>query len=324
MKIWYLWEGQLDGEVPGSYEMRRLLEVGQSLGHDVRVFDPRQVKILCGDSDHVNIFVDGLGREKPDVVMARMGSATTYLCHAVLRHLLRNGVVVINHSSAVENAADKLRCMQILADKNIPIPRTMFAKCPVDSELVTQKVGYPVIVKTLKGTQGGGVFLCETADKLRDLSEILVHQGIDDTPVLFQEFIAGSSGRDIRAFVVGNKVLAAMERKSTDGSFKSNITRGGVGTPVPVTPAIEKIAVETAQALGLEVAGIDLLYSDDNSFKICEANAAPDFRGLEKFCNVSVPEAVYEYISEKHRKHLRENAKKSGFLQRIMGMAKAA
>ncbi len=325
MKIWYLWEGQLDGEVPGSYEMRRLMEVGQKMGHEVRCFDPRQIKILCGDSgEHVNIFVDGLGREKPDVVMARMGSATTYLCHAVLRHMLRNGVTVVNHSQSVENAADKLRCMQILADKNVPIPRTMFARCPVDSELITQKIGYPVIVKTLKGTQGGGVFLAETADKLRDLSEILVHQGVDDAPVLFQEFIAGSSGRDIRAFVVGGKVLACMERKSTDGSFKSNITRGGVGTPVEVTPAIEKIAVSTAEALGLEVAGIDLLYSDDGSFKICEANSAPDFRGLEKFCNVSVPEAIYDYMAEKHRKHLRENAKKGSFLQRIMDMAKAA
>ncbi len=324
MKIWYLWEGQLDGEVPGSYEMRRLLEVGQARGHEVRVFDPLQVKLLCGENEnHVNVFVDGLGREKPDVVMARMGSATTYLCHAVLRHMLRNGVTVINHSSAVENAADKLRCMQILADKNVPIPRTMFARCPVDSEFITQKIGYPVIVKTLKGTQGGGVYLCETPDKLRDLSEILVHGGIDNTPVLFQEFVAGSSGRDVRAFVVGGKVLACMERKSTDGSFKSNITRGGVGQPVAITPAIEKIAIDTAEALDLEVAGIDLLYAD-NGFKICEANSAPDFRGLEKFCNVSVPEAIYDYMEAKHRKSLRDNAKKGGFLQRIMGMAKAA
>lgn len=324
MKIWFLWEGQLDGEVPGSYEMRRFLEVGQARGYDVRIFDPRQVKILCGDSnEHVNIFVDGLGREKPDVVMARMGSATTYLCHAVLRHLVRNGVCVVNPSTAVENAADKLRCMQILADQHVPIPRTMFARCPVDSELITQKIGYPVIVKTLKGTQGGGVFLAETADKLRDLSEILVHQGVDDSPVLFQEFIAGSSGRDIRAFVVGGKVLACMERKSTDGSFKSNITRGGVGEPVAVTPAIEKIALATAEALRLEVAGIDLLY-DKDGFKVCEANSAPDFRGLEKFCNVSVPEAVYDYMLDKHRRHLRENARKGSFLQRIIGMAKAA
>ncbi len=324
MKVWFLWEGQLDGEVPGSYEMRRLLEVGKERGYDVRCFDPKQIKILCGgDAESVNIFVDGLGREKPDVVMARMGSATTYLCHAVLRHMMRNGVAVVNSSTSVENAADKLRCMQILADKNVPIPRTMFARCPVDSEMITQKIGYPVIVKTLKGTQGGGVFLAETADKLRDLSEILVHQGVDDSPVLFQEFVASSSGRDIRAFVVGGKVLACMQRKATDGSFKSNITRGGVGEPVQITPEIEKIALDTAAALGLEVAGIDLLYAD-NGFRICEANSAPDFRGLEKFCNVSVPEAVYDYMLDKHRRHLRENAKKGSFLQRIMNLGKAA
>lgn len=323
MKIWFLWDGALDADTPGSYELRRFMEVGQSLGHEIKLYDPRQFKILCGDSSYVNIFIDGLGRERPDAVMGRMGSATTYLCHAILRHMQSQGIVVINESSAISASADKLQCMQILSQNNIPIPSTMFARCPVDSEVVTRQIGYPVIVKTLKGTQGGGVYLCETPDKLRDLSEILVHQGLDDSPVLFQQYIESSHGTDLRVFVVDGKVLACMKRAATDGSFKSNITRGGVGEPYPINEKIEKVAVATTKLLGLEIAGIDLLFSG-NEYVVCEANSAPDFKGLETYCHVSVPEAVFEYIEKKVKlAQLNENRSK-GLIRRLLNFKMAA
>lgn len=301
MKIWYIWEGDINSEIPGTYEIRRLLEVGLSRGHDVQILSPGQFKILVGGSVDQNVFIDGKGQERPDLIMSRMGAASTYLSISIIRHMWQHGVVVVNDADAIERAIDKMFTMHVLADKGIPIPKTMFARCPVDSNVVTQQIGYPVIVKTLKGTQGGGVFLCETPDSLRDLSEILVHQGADVSPVLFQEFIATSRGRDIRVFCVGGKVLACMERKSTDGSFKSNITRGGVGQPVEITPEISKIALDTCNALGLEIAGIDLLYTEDG-YRVCEANSAPDFRGLEKFCQVDVPKSIYEYIEARYAK----------------------
>lgn len=299
MKIWYLWEGDINGDVPGTYEIKRLQEEGLKRGHEVRIVFPDQVKILVSGDAQQNIFVDGEPQSRPDVVMSRMGAASSYLSLAVLRHLLRNGVLVINRAASVELAIDKLRTMQVLADKNIPAPRTMFARCPVDAQLITEQIGYPVIVKTLKGTQGGGVYLSETPESLRDLSEILVHQGADTSPVLFQEYVKTSHGRDIRAFCVGGKVLACMERKSTDGSFKSNITRGGVGEPVEITPELSRIALDTCEALGLEIAGIDLLYTE-SGYKVCEANSAPDFKGLETYCHVDVPERVYGYIESRY------------------------
>lgn len=315
MKIWYIWEGDIHGDVPGTYEINRLSEAGRLRGHDVQVLSPGQFKILVGGDADQNVFINSQGAERPDVIMSRMGAASTYLSISVMRHMLRHGVTVINSADSIERAIDKLFTMQVLSERNIPIPKTMFAKCPVDSEAVTKQIGYPVIVKTLKGTQGGGVFLCETPDSLRDLSEILVHQGSDDSPVLFQEFIATSRGRDIRAFCVGGKVLACMERKSTDGSFKSNITRGGVGQPVDITPEISKIAIDTCTALGLEVAGIDLLYTDDG-YKVCEANSAPDFKGLENFCKVDVPKAIYDYIETKYAK---EKPAKGNVVQAFFG-----
>lgn len=315
MKIWYIWEGDINGEVPGTYEIKRLQEAGRLRGHEVEILSPGQFKILVGAGTDQNVFIDGKGAERPDVIMSRMGAASTYLSISIIRHMKRNGVLVVNTAHAIERAIDKLYTMQVLAEKGISIPKTMFAKCPIDAEVVAKQIGYPVIVKTLRGTQGGGVFLCETQDSLRDLSEILVHQGSDDSPVLFQEFIATSRGRDVRAFCVGGKVLACMERKSTDGSFKSNITRGGVGQPVEITPELSKIALETCDALGLEVAGIDLLFTN-GGYTVCEANSAPDFKGLETFCKVDVPKAIYDYIEAKAAK---EKAPKGNVVQALFG-----
>lgn len=315
MKIWYIWEGDINSDIPGAYEIKRLQAIGLMRGHDIQILSPGQFKILVGASTDQNIFIDGKGQELPDIIMSRMGAASTYLSISIIRHMWRHGVVVINNAGAIERAIDKMFTMQVLAEKKIPIPKTMFAKCPVDSEVITSQIGFPVVVKTLKGTQGGGVFLCETPDSVRDLSEIIVHQGGDDSPVLFQEFIATSRGRDIRVFCVGEKVLACMERKSTDGSFKSNITRGGVGEPVPVTPEITKIAIDTCQALGLEVAGIDLLYTG-GGYKVCEANSAPDFKGLETYCNVDVSTAVYDYMEIRYAKEFKS---KGNVIQTFFG-----
>lgn len=316
MKIWFLWDRERDGPESESYECRRFLEVGQARGYDVRIYDPVQFKIMCGGGAKGTIFIDGKVEEKPDAIMTRLIATQTYLSLAILRHMLRNGVAVINRAASIDKSFDKLRCMQILSEHNIPVPKTMFSKCPVDADLIEQQIGFPVVVKTLNGAQGGGVYLSENKDNLRDITGLMVHQGIDKSPVLFQEFIEFSRGRDIRAFVVGKKVLACMERKATDGSFKSNLTRGGAGTPVPVTPEIERIAVETAEALELEIAGIDLLYTKDG-YKVCEANNAPGFKGLETYCGISVPEKIYDYIEQRVKKN--KQAQKGNVIQGFFG-----
>lgn len=298
MKIWYLWNREAGGPENESYECSRLMEEGRARGHNVAIYSPTQFKFMVGNNNSQQIFIDSESHELPDAIVCRMGSDTSYLATAILRFMKRNGVTVINSSRSIERSMDKLLTMQKLAANNIAIPKTIFSKCPVDSNLVAQQIGFPVVVKTLKGTVGAGVYLSETPDSLRDLTELLVNQGVDLSPVLFQEFIATSRGRDIRVFVIGGEVLACMERKATDGGFKSNIGRGGVGTPIELTEEMKKISLDSCEVLGLEIAGVDLLFAEDG-LKVCEVNSAPHFKGLETYCGVNAAEAIYEYIEER-------------------------
>lgn len=300
MKIWLLFEGPHDGDKPGQYEIRRFIEEGLKRGHDIKVFGPSQFDLKCtgnNSSDRETIFVDSKPQELPDVVIPRMGVATTYLGLSVLRHLRSAGVLVLNRAAAVAAVADKLHTMQQLTSEGVPFPKTLFGKCPIDVDLIEKELGFPVVVKTLKGTQGSGVYLSETPENLRDLTGLLTEEGQESLPVIFQEFIKVSAGRDLRVFVVGQKAVACMERKSTDGSFKANISRGGVGRPVEITKEIEELALKVSRVLNMDIAGVDLLYNE-NGFLVCEANSAPDFKGLEKYCGVNIPEIVYDFAEK--------------------------
>jgi len=296
MKVWLLYEGTYDGDKPGQYEIRRFLEEGAKRGYDVKVFGPSQFDLKCPMEGANSVYVDSQPQELPDVVIPRMGVGTTYLGLAVLRHLKRAGVAVLNSAASVAAVADKLHTFQMLSLENMPLPKTIFGKCPVDVDLIEKELGFPVVVKTLKGTQGSGVYLSETPENLRDMTGLLTNDGDESLPVVFQEFIKISAGRDLRVFVVGKKCVACMERSATDGSFKANISRGGVGKNIVITPEMEKLALDVCRVLDLEIAGVDLLYGE-NGYLVCEANSAPDFKGLEKFCNVDIPGVIYDHAA---------------------------
>ena len=248
--------------------------------------------VNCDDRD--SVMIDSRAVQLPDFVMTRISGDINYFTLAVIRHLERLGVPCFNGSEAMEAVKDKMHSQQMLAEYNLPVPKTMLAKFPVDLDMVEQKIGFPVVVKTLVGTHGSGVFLCETRDKFNDLM-MLVNETSSDVHMIFQEFIAASHGRDLRVFVIDGDVVAAMKRQSKDGSFKANFSRGGEVEAYPITPEIKQLAVESARALNLDIAGIDILF-DNNGYQICEANGAPDFRGLESCCDVSIADRILESI----------------------------
>jgi gamma-F420-2:alpha-L-glutamate ligase len=190
---------------------------------------------------------------------------------------------------------DKLYTQQILAQSNFPVPRTMLARSPVDLEVVEKQVGFPVVVKTLSGSQGQGVFLCEDRRSLHDLMELI---GATKTSpnIIFQEFVAASHGQDLRVFILGGRAIGAVRRVSKDGSFKANISLGGTAEPYKLTPEAEWLAAEVARILDLEIAGIDLLFDGEHHFKICEANSSPGFKGIEKVYGIDVPGEVFRFI----------------------------
>lgn len=290
--IWYL---RKDHHL--DYEAQRILEEASNANLNIKVVIPSEVDIIVTRSDRKSIRVDNSIVDLPKLILPRTGSGTTYYTLSVLRHLEKLHVPVLNNSDSIEAAKDKMYTSQILAAHNIPIPRTLLVKFPVDISFVEKQIGFPCVIKVLSGSYGEGVHLVQNSEALKELMEF-VSSLKSSLNILIQEYISSKPGEDIRVLVIGGKPIGAMLRKSTDGSFKANITRGGIGESYPLTDEIEYIASETAKVLGLDISGVDLLF-DEKGFKVCEANSAPGFEGFEKFCNMNIAEEIIKYCKFK-------------------------
>ena len=279
---------------PEAYEINRLTKVAKDQGIELRVIRPEQVDLIVTREDRKSIQLDGQPTALPDFVLPRMGAGTTYFALAVIRHLERLGVNCFNASSAIDTVKDKLFTHQILAENNIPVPKTMLAKFPLDVDMVRRHFGFPLVVKTLSGSQGKGVFLSQSEKEFTDLIQ-LVEVTNPSTNMIIQEFVETSLGRDIRVLTLGGRAIAAMERTAAGSDFKANFSTGGQVSSIEITPEIEWMASEASRILGLDVAGVDLLYDGDH-FKVCEVNSSPGFEGLEKCCKLDVPKEIFHYL----------------------------
>jgi gamma-F420-2:alpha-L-glutamate ligase len=196
----------------------------------------------------------------------------------------------------VESVADKLHTLQVLAGAGLPVPKTILGKFPVDVGLVERELGFPVVVKKLKGTRGAGVMLCQDRAQFDDLANLL--DGASGADFLFQQYVRASHGRDVRVLVIDGKAVAAMERRSNDGGFKSNISLGGHGTLYDPPQEMAELAVRVARELELDIAGVDILF-DETGYRVCEANSAPGFQGLERACAVDVPQIIFRAMAKR-------------------------
>ncbi len=275
-----------------DYSILRLLEAGKKENLDLRVVSPVQFELVVTRRDKNSILFDGSETTLPDFIIPRMGSETTYFGLAILRQLEKLGVYCCNSSKSVERAKDKLHIHQILAESDLPTPKTMMLKFPVDIEVVKKEIGFPVVIKNISGTRGEGVYLSDSEDRFLDLME-LIYSYNKEANIIIQEYVSPSSGKDLRVFVIGGKVVGCMLRKSKSG-FKANYSLGGSVEPFPVSKEIEWLAIETARLLELEIAGVDLLF-DEEGFKICEANSAPGFEGMEKVTGCTIAEEIIRY-----------------------------
>ena len=284
-------------ELGENFEVQRLVDEFEKQGVDVRVVNPKDVDIFVDRDDRKSIIVDGKPRKLPDFVFPRTGSGTTYFIKAIIRHMERLGVVMINGSDSIDNVKDKLYSQQILGQSNLPVPKTMLVKHPINLELVEKNLSYPMIVKTLSGSYGSGVFLVEDRKQFRQLMK-MAELTKPSYNIIIQECIEDSLGKDLRVLVVNGKVVGCMMRQSIDGDFRANITRGGEAIPYQVDEDIEWIGGECARLLNLDIAGVDLLFNE-GTYTICEVNSAPGFEGMEKFTKVNVGEKIVNYVVKK-------------------------
>jgi len=280
-----------------SYETNRLIEEFQKQDIDIQLVDPNTIDIFVNKENRQSILVNGEPSSLPKFVFPRTGSGTTYHIKAVIRHFERMGVTVINSSDAIDNVKDKLYSHQILAQSNLDIPKTMLLRHPIDVDFVAKHIGFPVIVKTISGSYGRGVFLAETKKQFKQLLTMaeLTKKSYN---IIIQEFIKDTWGKDLRVLVVNNKVVGCMMRQATDEDFRANISRGGEGIPYEVNEQIEWLSSESAKALDLDIAGVDLLFSGDG-YKICEVNSNPGFEGMEQYTKKNIAEEIVQFIKMK-------------------------
>ena len=289
MKIWML--GNRRGG--DSYEMTRFREEADNDGIDFSIVYADEVDLIVSRDDRKSIRYSNDTVSLPDVVLARTGSGTGYFNLSVLRQFERLNVPTLPNSNAIEASKDKMYANQIMAQAGLPIPKTMLTRFPCKADLVERQVGFPCVIKVVTGSHGAGVYLCEDAKKFEDLSELISSLDFKNSMIV-QEYVQHSEGRDLRVIVIGGRVIGAMLRQSTDGSFKANISRGGEGTEYSIDEELEMLSIRVAKTLDLDIAGVDLLFHPDG-YKICEANSAPGFKGFEKALGINIPNKVFSY-----------------------------
>ncbi|TAL83335.1 MAG: 30S ribosomal protein S6--L-glutamate ligase [Rhodanobacter sp.] len=279
------------------YSTRRLVEAGRERGHVVRVLDPLRcyVRIAPGE---VAVRYQGKAVRDIDCVIPRIGASSTFYGTAVLRQLEMMGVYTPNSSDAVLRARDKLRCLQMLAAQGIDMPVTVFGDNPDDTADVLALLGEPPhVIKLNEGSQGTGVVLAEK--RTASQSVIEAFRGLYAN-FLVQEFIAEANGSDLRCFVVGGKVVAAMQRDASPGEFRANLHRGGSAKGVTLSAQEKRIAIRASGVLGLGIAGVDLLRSRRGPL-LLEVNASPGLEGIEQATGVDVAGSIIDLLQKRPR-----------------------
>ncbi len=275
------------------YSTSRLVQAARARGHRALVLDTLRCNLVL-ERGRARMLFRGVEVRGIDAVIPRIGASVTHYGLAVVNHFQMMGVPVVNGAQGIAQSRDKLRALQVLASHGIDVPRTVMARDRQNIRALLEEVGgLPAIIKLLRGTQGVGVMI---ASSLPEVQSILDTFSALDQDIVLQEFVKESRGRDIRALVVGDRVIGAMRRQARKGEFRSNIHRGGSGRPIELSPAWAKVAVKAARALGLEVCGVDMLETEEGP-KVMEVNSSPGFEGLEKATGLDVAGAIIEHAA---------------------------
>ena len=281
------------------YSTKRLKEAGEAMGHEVDIIDTLHCYM---DITQSRPAVRYHGKELPayDAIIPRIGASITFYGTAVVRQFEMTGTFSVNESVAISRSRDKLRSLQLLSRKGIGLPRTGFAsKADKADDLIKNVGGAPVVIKLLEGTQGIGVVLADTKKAAESIIEAFM--GLNAN-ILVQEFIKEAGGADIRCFVVGGKVVAAMKRQGAEGEFRSNLHRGGSAKLIKLTKDERATAINAAKAMGLGVCGVDILQAK-NGPVVMEVNSSPGLEGIETATKKDVASMIIEYIEKNAKPH---------------------
>jgi ribosomal protein S6--L-glutamate ligase len=292
---------------PELYSTQRLKEAALKHGHKVKIINTLRCYINLNQKKPS---IHYMGKQLPDynAVIPRIGASISFYGTAVVRQFEMMGTFCLNSSMPITRSRDKFRSLQLLSRKGIPLPITGFAHSPDDiGDLIRMVGGAPLIIKLIEGTQGIGVVLAETKKAAESVIQAFLGLKVN---IMVQEFIKETQGKDIRCLVIGNKVVASMERTAPAGEFRSNIHRGGSVIPMKITSQERKLAIEASRSLGLNLAGVDILRSDRGPL-IMEVNSSPGLEGIEEVCQKDISSLIIHYI-EKHAKPITRHSHYQG------------
>lgn len=293
---------------PGNYSTKRLKEEALKRGHEVDVINYTDCEARI-EQNKPTVIYDGKVLKGYDAIVPRIASSFTRYGSAIVRQFETQGIFTATTSIALVRSRDKLRATQLLARAGIDIPKTIFSRGRLSPEeiegLVEELGGPPIVIKLARGTHGRGVVLAETRKAAKSVLQGFYVMEEEGTNILLQEYIEEAEGADIRAFVVGGKVIASMQRKSAGEDFRSNIHQGGTGSPIKLTDEERKVAVKAAKAMGLNIAGVDLIRSQRGSL-VLEVNPSPGF-AIEQVTGRNVGDRIIEYIELNAKRRQRKD-----------------
>ncbi|CAD5932888.1 putative alpha-L-glutamate ligase [Planktothrix tepida] len=276
------------------YSTRRLRQAGEQRGHEIQIIDYLRCHISL-NSKNPAIIYEGKPLGKFDAVIPRIGASKTFYGTVIVRQFELMGMFTLNQSQGITRSRDKLNALQALAQEGVKLPKTGFATSLKDIDSLINLVGgAPLIIKLLEGTQGMGVILADTYQSAKSIIEAFQGLNID---ILVQEFIHEAEGSDLRCFVIGDKVIAAMKRLSNPGEFRANLHRGGKAENVKLTTEERNMAIKSAKVMGLKVAGVDMIRSDKGPL-VLEVNSSPGLEGIEMITGIDVSDKIIEFLEK--------------------------
>lgn len=277
------------------YSTKRIADEAENLGHYIELIDHTKCSVKLGSGNPMVYYQNENVTNAFDAIIPRIGAKVTKHGAAIVKQFEMNGIFSTAGSLSITRARNKVRTLQILARKHIPIPETLFSINPDDVEEQIELLGGPpVIIKLQEGTHGNGVILAESKKSAKSIIDTLYKM---DTSILIQKYIEESNGEDIRIFVVGQKIVASMKRTSAVGEFRSNVHRGGITESIKPTPREQYIALNAAKHLGLGVAGVDLIRSKKGPLLI-EVNASPGLEGIEAATGVNIAKEIILFVEK--------------------------
>ncbi|MDD2871514.1 MAG: RimK family alpha-L-glutamate ligase [Candidatus Gracilibacteria bacterium] len=295
MKIWIL-DKEKNKESNG---IKKLLAEGLSQGLDIEFVSIEDIELVINANLDEKLFIKNQKVKLPDIVIPRMDNS--YQIKSIIDFMENQGINIINSNSARLLANDKFLSLQKLAANRIPVPKTMLLKGIPSIDFIEKQLSYPIIIKKLDGHAGKGIIKVNNNGELEDILEMLEESLTKlNNNLIVQEYIGEKAGQDLRIFLIGGRVIGAMLRKGKEGDFKANFSGGGSVHPHELNETEEILAIESAKSIGLDIAGVDLLFDKDSGYKICEVNASPGWKGLEQATGINIAGEIISYIIKRY------------------------